>query len=68
MKLTPRVNFTNVLWVAYMCADPKSAKKRESRHCCLFALLGPMCVKAACWWNQHQSQKNWILKKVSEKS
>jgi hypothetical protein len=43
--LPPGVNFTNVLWTAFTCTDPKSAK-RHSSHNCLFTLLGLACVKA----------------------
>jgi len=35
MKLTPRVNFTNILLEAFFLhRDPKSAKKRQSSHQC----------------------------------
>jgi len=40
------VNSTVCLHVVFMCADPKSEKK-QSRHQCLFALLGSACSKAA---------------------
>ncbi len=43
MKLTAGVNFTNILCVAFMCLDPKSAKRLD----CLIANLGSACVKAA---------------------
>jgi hypothetical protein len=43
----PGVNFINILRQAFMREDPKFVKKRQSRHQCLFTLLGPMCVKAA---------------------
>ena len=47
VKLTPGVNFTNVLRATFMCADPKSAKKTvKSKQ--LFALSGSASVKAAC--------------------
>ncbi len=42
----PGVDFTNILWAALTCKDPKSSKW----HCwldCLFALLGSACIKAA---------------------
>ena len=41
----PGVNFTNILWAAFMRADPKSAKKTVKQ---LFALLGSVHLKAAC--------------------
>ena len=40
------VNFTNVLWAAFTCADPKSAKKLLNLTV-FFALLGSARVKAA---------------------
>jgi len=45
MKLTPGVNFINVLWVAFALADPKSVKKTDN-FTVFFALLGSLCVKA----------------------
>jgi len=45
-KDEPGVNFINILREAYVCADPKSAKRRDSLTV-FFALLGSFCVKAA---------------------
>jgi len=49
MKLTPSVDFTNIVIVhaAFLPADPKSAKKTDS-WTVFFALLGSAGVKAAC--------------------
>jgi len=46
MKLTPWVNFTNIIHAASMHADPKSTKKQSS-HQCLFSLLGSARKKSA---------------------
>ncbi len=43
----PGVNFTNILLAAFLCADPKSAKRHWWPNC-LFALLGSAQSKAAC--------------------
>jgi len=43
MKLTPGVDFINVLWAAFMHADPKSAKKTDNLT--LFLLFQELCVK-----------------------
>ncbi len=43
----PGINFTNILCVAFMCADPKSAKIHTGNLCC-FALLESAHVKADC--------------------
>ncbi len=59
MKLTPGVNFTNVLCTASTCADPinekkyskvvRSQKRRKTNGlAAFFALLGSACVKTAC--------------------
>jgi len=52
---TPGFNFTNVLWAAFTCADPKIAKRHWWLDC-LFTLLGSAHIKAArsstCWWNK----------------
>jgi len=47
MKLTPGVYLTNILWTAFICADPKSSKRHWWLNC-LFGLLGSAFVKAAC--------------------
>jgi len=47
MKLTPGVNFTNILCATFIQADPKSAKKTDSLTV-FFALLGYSRVKAWC--------------------
>jgi len=47
MKLTPVVDFTNILQAAFTHADPKRAKK-YCKTVCLFALLGSSRVKAVC--------------------
>jgi len=44
MKLTPGVNFINILNAASMFKDPKSAKKTDSL-IVFFALLGSECIK-----------------------
>ncbi len=44
MKLSPGVNFINVLRAAFACTDPKRAKKTDKLDC-FFALLGFVCVK-----------------------
>jgi hypothetical protein len=41
------VDFTNILWAAFTCADPKSAKNTVSSYQCLFSLSGSSSVKAA---------------------
>jgi hypothetical protein len=46
MKLTPGVNFTNILRLAIMCKDPH-IETRKSSHKCLFELLGSAGIKAA---------------------
>jgi len=46
MKLTPGVDFINILPAAFKRSDPKRAK-RQSSHKCLFALLGSLRAKAA---------------------
>jgi hypothetical protein len=45
MKLTPGVNFINVLRTAFVLVDPESIKIQLS-HQCLFTLSGPTSVKA----------------------
>jgi len=45
MKLTPGVNFINIIWAAFMCTDPKSTKYTDNLTV-LFALLGSMHEKA----------------------
>ncbi len=45
----PGVKFTNILWVAFMRADPRSEKKTEWLTL-FFALLRSAGIK--CWWNQ----------------
>jgi len=47
VKLTPGVNFTNILLSAFMCADPKCAKKTVNS-LVSFALLRPTCIKGRC--------------------
>jgi len=47
MKLTPGVNFTNILCKAFTRADPQSAKKIDNLTEFL-ALLGSAFIKAAC--------------------
>ena len=46
IRLTPMVNFTNILRAAFRRADPKSAIKLHELTV-FFALLGSACVKAA---------------------
>ncbi len=46
MKLSPGVNFINVLQTAFLCTDPKSAKKNDNLTV-FFVLLGSGHVKAA---------------------
>jgi len=41
------VNFTNILQVAFACADPESAKKKTENVTVFFALLGSAPLKAA---------------------
>jgi len=48
VKLTPGVNFTNILHKAFTRADPKSAKKTEEGLNVFFVLLGSTHIKAAC--------------------
>ena len=43
-----RVNFTNILWAAFTCADPKSAKKAAELDC-FFVFLGSSRAKVARW-------------------
>ena len=45
MKLTAGVNFINILRLAFMCADPKSAKKIDNLTV-FFVLSGSARVKA----------------------
>ncbi len=50
VKVSPGVNFINVLGAAFMCTDPESANKCDSlvsTQQCRFTLLGPTSVKAA---------------------
>jgi len=47
MKLTPGVNFINILRKALACKDPKSAKKTDGLTV-FFALLGSAHIKAFC--------------------
>ncbi len=46
MKLTPGVNFINILRAAFLSADPESAKKTDNLTV-FFVLLGSASVKAA---------------------
>jgi len=46
VKLTPGVDFTNILRKAFTGTDPESAKKLTTL-LSLFALLGSSCIKAA---------------------
>jgi len=46
-KLTPAVNFINILRAAFMCTDPKSAKRTDDL-IVIFVLSGSACVKAVC--------------------
>jgi len=54
VKLTPGHNFINILCTAFICADPKSAKKTVKLSF-LFTLSGSRSVKAVWyvkhWWN-----------------
>jgi hypothetical protein len=45
MKLTPGVNFTNILHAAFTCADPKGAKETDGLNV-FFAVLGSEYIKA----------------------
>jgi len=45
MKLTPGVNFTNIIWAAFTHADPQSAKKTVKLSV-FFALSGSAHAKA----------------------
>ncbi len=47
VKLTPGINFINVLGAAFTHANPKSKKKAEDLTVFL-ALLGSACVEALC--------------------
>jgi hypothetical protein len=47
MKLTPGVNFINILQAAFMRAGPESAKKTDNLNV-FFAHSGSTHVKAAC--------------------
>ncbi len=47
LKLTPGVNFINVLEAAFMRTDPECTKRQYSQQC-RFTLLGPKSIKAAC--------------------
>jgi len=50
---TYNVDFTNILWAAFRCVDPKSLE-RYWRLDDLFTLLGSSRVKAGrTWWNWH---------------
>ncbi len=42
--MQPRVNFTNVLYAAFTCTDPKIANKTDGLTV-FFVLLGSVCVK-----------------------
>ncbi len=48
MKLTAGVNFINVLWAAFTCADPESAKRAVKLSTSFLALLRSARTKAAC--------------------
>jgi len=45
--LQPSVYYINVLWAAFACADPKSAKK-TAKLSAFFLLLGSSLEKVAC--------------------
>ncbi len=45
VKSTPGVNFINVLWAAFTCADPECAKKTYN-FTVFFTLLGSVGIKA----------------------
>ena len=47
MKLTPGLNFINILWAAFTHTDPESVKN-QLRYQYLFRLLGSAHTKAAC--------------------
>jgi len=46
MKLTPGVNFINILRTAFDLVDPKSVKKDSQLDCLFFTLLGSAGIKA----------------------
>ncbi len=46
VKLTPGLNFINVLRTAFMCVDPRSVRIQSNPQY-LFTLLGSTCAKAA---------------------
>jgi len=62
LKLTPGVNFINILPVAFAGADTESEKKTDKLNVFL-ALLGSACIKAArrtCFTSKHAK----IAKKI----
>jgi len=50
VKSTPGVNFINVLWPAFTCADTKCAKKKDSQVVSLFYAFG-ICARKSCLKN-----------------
>ena len=58
MKLTPGLNFINILRTAFAPVDPKSAKM-QLRHQCLFTLLGSTSVKAVRCMLMKLSPGDW---------
>ncbi len=47
MKLTPGIDFTNILWATFKHKDPITTKRHWCCNC-LFTLLGSASVKGAC--------------------
>jgi len=58
----PRVNVINILRAAFMCTDPKSAKRLT--HFLLFWDLRVQKLLAECWWNWHLGSILWIQKRT----
>jgi len=54
VKLTLVVNFIIILWTAFACADPESAKKTDNLTV-FSALFGSVSLKLVVesWWNWH---------------
>jgi len=80
MKLTTGVNFINILCIAFMRADPKSAKIQSRKASVFFVLFESVHVKAACkmlmklptrststtfgWWRPRKANQ-WLKNSAS---
>ncbi len=49
-RITPEINFTNIFHKAFMCEDPKSAKKIDGWFYCILGVFG-IYMSKSCMWN-----------------